>query len=311
MATGRSDKAGIMNRNIRWELCILALVILTLSGRNALAQEAKPTPTPPNEKPAAATADVKGKEAGTADNDDAADAKAKAQAADDNDGTDPTKPSPTSLTITTEYNRLRDGFYYNTLKGVYGRGISKDGRTTMQVSVPLANTNVLGDNGIGFGDIGFKVQRVVERTKSYGIVIAGEILFPTGRRSEHGSGRYVAKGTFIYAKFLKGGHIIAPSIVHGSSIAGDDTRQKINATVFDFYIVPRLKNKKLFMTIDPALTFNWENNVYNGALAVTVGRKLGEMFGGQAQIFVKPLVGIGGDRSFLWGFAVGYKVLGF
>jgi len=65
------------------------------------------------------------------------------------------------------------------------------------------------------------------------------------------------------------------------------------------------------MTIDPALTFNWENNVYNGALAVTVGRKLGEMFGGQAQIFVKPLVGIGGDRSFLWGFAVGYKVLGF
>ena len=41
------------------------------------------------------------------------------------------------------------------------------------------------------------------------------------------------------------------------------------------------------------------------------GRVVGKAFGGNAIVFIKPSVFVGGDRPGSWGLEVGYKVLGF
>lgn len=79
----------------------------------------------------------------------------------------------------------------------------------------------------------------------------------------------------------------------------------------DFYYVPKLKDQRYFVTVDPAWTADLENNAKFGSLAVTIGRLLGRAFGASTQLYVKPSVFAGSERSADWGLEVGYKVVGF
>jgi hypothetical protein len=227
-----------------------------------------------------------------------------------NNGTDPTRLT-TILNFSTEYLSLRGGRYNNTVKFFFEKPITNDARTALRFTAPLVNTNVLGDNGIGVGDVSLKLTKVAKVTRSYGIVAAGEIIFPSASRTELGSGKFVAKPSLIYAKFLKGGSIFAPAIVHSVSFAGKSNRASVNNTVFDFYFVPKLKDPKNFITIDPALTLDWETRRQYGLVAVTFGRTVGKVFGGIAQVSAKPTVFIGGERVGNWGMQFGFKILGF
>lgn len=227
-----------------------------------------------------------------------------------NDGTDPTKLI-SFAGISSEYISIRGGFYNNTVKLKFSKPITKSAKTNFVLTVPLVNTNVLRNNGIGIGDVGIKFNHVAKVTRQYGIVVAGEMVFATASRTELGTGKNVFKGTFTYAKFLKGNHIFAPTIVQSNSLWGKSTRARVNNTVFDFYIVPKLKDPKTFITIDPALTLDWVTKKQFGSVAVTIGRAVGKMLGGQGQVFVKPSFLIGGERSANWGIEFGFKVLGF
>lgn len=111
--------------------------------------------------------------------------------------------------------------------------------------------------------------------------------------------------------FLTGGHIFAPAAVQTKSLGGNSARAKVNNTVFDFYYVPRLSDPKTFVTVDPALSFDWEREKTFASLAVTLGRAIGPAFGGNAQVFIKPSVFGGGERPANRGVEVGYKVIGF
>jgi hypothetical protein len=136
-------------------------------------------------------------------------------------------------------------------------------------------------------------------------------VFDTARRQELGNGKTVFKGSFVYAMFLQGGDIFAPAFVQSNSLGGDSNRAKVNSTAFDFYYVPKLADPKTFVTVDPALSFDWESKKQFASLAVTVGRAIGPAFGGNGQVFIKPVVFGGGERSANWGLEVGYKVIGF
>jgi hypothetical protein len=67
----------------------------------------------------------------------------------------------------------------------------------------------------------------------------------------------------------------------------------------------------MFMTIDPALNYDWANNGTFGSLSVTLGRSVGKMFGGIGQFTLKPTILVGGDRGANWGMQAGFKVVNF
>lgn len=85
--------------------------------------------------------------------------------------------------------------------------------------------------------------------------------------------------------------------MQSNSLTGSRERAEINSTVFDFYFVPKLADPSNFITIDPALSFDWESEREFSSLAVTMGRAVGTAFGGNGRVFVKPSVFAGGERS--------------
>jgi hypothetical protein len=227
----------------------------------------------------------------------------------ENDGTDPTRPVRTASML-YEHIDLRGQFNSEIVTLNYSQPIGS-GRSAVKVEVPFSSVDVLGNKSMDIGDVSFKFTNIPVVTRKYGIVIGLEMVLNTAARPELGSGKNVLKPSFIYAKFLKNGSIIAPSLVHNVSLWGDKGRPSVNLTTFDLYFVPRLKNPRMYMTIDPAMNIDWENKKEYPALAVTLGYKLGNMFGGKGQVFIKPSTTFFSDRPVDWGVKAGFQVLNF
>lgn len=155
------------------------------------------------------------------------------------------------------------------------------------------------------GDISIKYTNVLERNPEYGVVVSAELFLDMAARREPGSGKNVLKLTGIYARFLDGGNIFAPALVHSVAVWGDSSRSNVNVTTADFYYVPRLTNPKLYMTLDPNVSYDWESERTYGGLAVTLGYRLGPMLGGRGQVFIKLQGLAGADRPVNWGIAAG------
>ncbi len=239
-------------------------------------------------------------------------AVALAQEADKevNNGTDPTKP-PKLLQVSYAFNELRQGFRSDLIKLTYQTPIDPDRRIVGVVRVPLVSTDVLGRSGYGLGDIELGINKVLSITPKHGTVLRADFILNSADRVERGTGKNVLKLTGIYAYFLPDGAIFAPSLVQSNSLWGDGDRKAVNFTTVDFYYVPKLANRKLFVTLDPNINYNWEAEDFFAGFAVTLGCSLGPSMGGTSQVYVKPQILFGSERPSNWGIEIGYKLLGF
>lgn len=227
-----------------------------------------------------------------------------------NNGTDPTKLT-TQAQVTWERLDLNGGFRSDSLKLNYTVPFGEKRDWSVRYRVPLASVDALGNNSYGLGDASVQVAHVFGLSRKGGWVAQGEMIFDTASRDELGTGRNVLKGTLIKAWFLKDGAIFAPALVHSESFWGDDRRQDVRSTTMDLYYVPKLKDPRNLITVDPSINRDWENNRTFMGLAVTYGRVVGPAFGGTGIVTIKPSVFAGDGRPGDWGLEVGYKVLGF
>jgi hypothetical protein len=223
-------------------------------------------------------------------------------------GTDPTRVSRT-LQVKFEHLDLRDGFNSNSLRFWYTQPLGPG--TSAVFKLPVSQVDVLGNKDIGLGDVSVQVGRVFGLTPKGGHVVQGEVIFETATRRELGGNQTVAKATYIRAVFLKHG-ILAPSFLHNVGVAGQGDSPRVNLTTVDMYFVPKMANPRNLVTIDPNVSYNWENESFFPSLAVTVGRALGTSpIGGNQFLLVKPAIVFGSDRPNNWGVEVTYKVIGF
>jgi len=107
------------------------------------------------------------------------------------------------------------------------------------------------------------------------------------------------------------GSIFAPSFNQSVSKGKANTGERINNTVVDFYYVPHLADKRYYVTLDPAITYDWQASNPSAGFGVTLGRMLGPAFGGKGAFYVKPTVFAGAYRSADWSVEIGYKIIGF
>ncbi|QMW23032.1 hypothetical protein [Sandaracinobacteroides saxicola] len=227
-----------------------------------------------------------------------------------NDGTDPTQLL-TTAGISIEHFDFGGGFWRDQLNADLTIPFGSGDRQSLRVRTPFVATNVGRERGYGFGDVQVRYTSVLNVTRKAGWVFQGEMAFDTAAWPELGTGKNVAKLTLIYARFLPGGVIFAPAVVHSESLWGRTGRRGVSVTTVDFYVVPKLANPRFYMTIDPSLTQDWVNDKFYPAAAVTLGYKLGPAMGGQLQAFVKPSVAAFGDRPFNWAMQAGVQLLGF
>jgi hypothetical protein len=237
-------------------------------------------------------------------------ANAQTDTAPTDNGTDPTRLS-TSGGLLYEHLALRGSGSVGTLTLLYAVPLGDKQDFSLRLRAPVVRNNTLGHGGFALGDVALQLSHVFGLTREHGFVAQGELAFDTARRPELGNGKPVLKGSFAYVMFLQGGDIFAPTLVQSHSVGGDSQRARINHTEIDFYYVPKLAEPKTFVTLAPSLNFDWESKERFATLAVTLGRVLGPAFGGSSQLFVRPKVFGGAERSANWGVDVGYRVIGF
>jgi hypothetical protein len=228
--------------------------------------------------------------------------------AEPDNGTDPTRVRR-SLTADFKHFDLRGGFTSDTLEAVYAEPLGS--HTSLTATVPFPSVDTAGNAAMGFGDVELLLTNIPVVTRQYGIVVKAGATFDTASRPELGTGNTVLEGTAIYARFLKGGAILAPSLEYDYGVERDAGRSRVNQLTFDLYYVPHLKNRAWYMTLDPFVNLDFTADRQSGGLTVTLGRVIGPALGGRLQAYVKPGVFIGSDRSSNWGIETGIKLLGF
>lgn len=227
---------------------------------------------------------------------------------EDDNGTDPTRVRR-YLTLNFEHTDLRAGFSSDAFELDFSQPIGAHTSVTLTLNAP--SVDVAGERSIGMGDTELVVTHIPVVTHTHGVVFKAGVILDTASRPELGSGNTVLEGTFIYAWFLKGGHIFAPSFEYNYGVERDDRRERVNSLTADFYYVPRLKDRRFYMTVDPFVTLDFENEHHFGGLSVTVGRMIAPMAGGRLQAYVKPSAFVGKDRAANWGIETGLKLIGF
>lgn len=223
-------------------------------------------------------------------------------------GTDPTRVRR-SLTLSFEHTDLRGGFTSDAFEVDFSQPIASHSSITVTLNAP--SVDVAGEKSIGFGDTELVVTHIPVVTHTHGVVLKAGVILDTASRPELGSGNTVLEGTFIYAWFLKGGHIFAPSFEYNYGLDPDRGRSRVNSLTADFYYVPRLKDKRLYATLDPFVTFDFEDSRHFAGVAVTLGRVLAPLLGGRLQAYAKPSIFVGKDRSANWAMEGGLKLIGF
>ncbi|MBP6597576.1 MAG: hypothetical protein KA187_01530 [Arenimonas sp.] len=225
-------------------------------------------------------------------------------------GTDPTLLSR-QVQATFEHTRLRNGFEANLLNLNFSQPFGEKRDSALRFRLPLASNNVLGSEAYRLGDATVQLTHVFDVTRTRGRVFLAEMSFDTADRPELGTGQNVFKGTYIHAFFLERGGIFAPAFVHNESLWGDDDRAKVRVSTVNLYYVPDLRDPRNLITLDSSVTRDWEGGREFAALAITFGRVIGPMFGGNGIVSVKPTLYGGGERPATWGAEVGFRVIGF
>ena len=194
----------------------------------------------------------------------AAPASDPARSAAAENGTDPTQ----LLTVAEakhEYLDLNQGISSGTLRLTWTQPIDAARKWAVITRVLVTSIDAGGNDSFDIGDASLKISHVYGLTKTHAWVAQGELIFDTAARPELGTGKDVFKGTLIYARFLKNGAIFAPAWVQSNSVAGQERRDGVNITTFDFYYVPKMADPRNLITYDPALNFDWQSDKESSA----------------------------------------------
>ena len=226
----------------------------------------------------------------------------------DKTGTNPLNFQQT-VGLKNEYNDLGDG-YANFTRLVYAYPLWSN--LKLGAEIPLLASDASGADEFGLSDIVLKSSWIPYATKKMGVALGADLAAPTASDETLGTGKWILSPSLTLAFFLPGNAIFAPAYKHGFSFAGDNDRADIQVGTADFYLVKKFDRNRQWLTFDPTLLFDYENDRYDSStVRLTYGRVLGKLGGGVLSGFVKPGVGIGCERPNDWSFEAGVSLIGF
>jgi hypothetical protein len=221
---------------------------------------------------------------------------------DDKTGTNPVNFQNT-MVLWNEYRDLPGDHYFNQAVFEYRQPLQDRG-AELRLRVPMVASDLSGDTEFGIGDIALRYLRSLKLTRKYAWAAGLETFFDTAGDDALGTGKYQLAPVVYYVMFLGPGRLIAPGYQHNFSIGGDDDRADINSGALDLYCLQMAKGGKSWVMLDPGLIINYEDdNSVSGYLKVVLGASIG----GGASTYLKPAIGIGGDRSMDWSLEFGFK----
>ena len=123
----------------------------------------------------------------------------------------------------------------------------------------------------------------------------------------------------FYVRFFRGGigpysggGLFAPGLQYKFSVDEDDGRSDTDQILIDLNFLVMGTNKTFWFFTDPQIVFDLENDIEFAILDFEFGWMMAQWFPdlkGQS-FYVRPSVGVGGDRPTDYGVEVGYKIVG-
>ena len=170
-------------------------------------------------------------------------------------------------------------------------------------------TDDLDDSG--FGDVDFRFLTVphLDMSKRIAVAVGLEIFLDTASDDALGSGSTSLGPQIFLVLFKPFGldlDLFAPAYQHKFSIDGKD----VNQSLIDLFILKTSEDKSLWALVDPAFVIDHEANTEYMLIDIELGTMLDKYLGTKGHsAYVRPSVGIGGDRPYDASIEVGYKIV--
>lgn len=234
-------------------------------------------------------------------------------------------------TGTNPINFTFDLRVYNEYLWLNTAGDGNQNLTTVEFRVPFldgkwqfrvrARANVinadLNDDGVdeldesGFGDLDFRFLTVpyVDPEKRIAFAAGLEVFLDTASDEALGSGS-TSLGPQIFLVFFKPFgldiDLFAPAYQHKFSIDGND----VNQSLIDLFMLKTSEDKTLWALVNPVFVIDHEANTEYMLIDIELGTMLDKYLGTKGHsVYVRPSVGIGGDRPYDASIEVGYKMV--
>lgn len=234
-------------------------------------------------------------------------------------------------TGTNPINFTFDLRVYNEYLWLNTAGDGNQNLTTVEFRVPFldgkwqfrvrARANVinadLNDDGVdeldesGFGDLDFRFLTVpyVNPEKRIAFAAGLEVFLDTASDEALGSGS-TSLGPQIFLVFFKPFgldiDLFAPAYQHKFSIDGND----VNQSLIDLFVLKTSEDKTLWALVNPVFVIDHEANTEYMLIDIELGTMLDKYLGTKGHsVYVRPSVGIGGDRPYDASIEVGYKIV--
>jgi len=175
-------------------------------------------------------------------------------------------------------------------------------------SATLTRSTPNGTSSIsGLGDVDARLLYLPVVRSNFALATGLEAAFNTASQPELGSGHTTLGPQVFIVLFnpLGAGTVFAPAYQYVFSVGDSDTRSDVSRSQIDLFFVWLAGNKKHWGVFDPQIVFDHESGQEFGLIEAEIG----QMMFGATSSYIRPGVGIGGDRPYDWNIEVGFKVI--
>ena len=242
-------------------------------------------------------------------------------------------------TGTNPINFQRDIRVHNQYSWLNTAGDGNQNLTTLEFRTPFADGKWqwrvrarhnwieadLNDDGSddidesGIGDIDMRVLTVPYLEGANAFAAAMEVFFDTASDDALGSGTTSLGPQVFYVRFFrggvgpyKGGGLFAPGFQYKFSIDEDDGRSETDQFLIDLNLLVMAEDKQSWFFTDPQIVIDNENDTEFAIIDIEFGWMMTKWFENLKghSFYIRPSVGVGGDRPTDGSIEVGYKIVG-
>ena len=201
-----------------------------------------------------------------------------------------------------------------------------DGKWQWRVRAPFKALEVDNPDGSvlidesGFGDLDmrFLTVPIIDMANMRAVAIGLELFLNTASEDVLGSGTTSLGPQVFFAKFFKGGlgpykggGMFAPGLQYQFSVDDEDGRSETEQILIDLNFFIIAKDKQSWFFTDPQIVFDLETEEEFAIVDFEFGFMMSKWTDLQGHsIYIRPSVGVGGDRPVDGSIEIGYKIVG-
>ena len=209
---------------------------------------------------------------------------------------------------TLEYRMpLMDGkwqFRLRTRATSFSADLNRDGSTDVD------------EGGMGDTDFRFLTVPIMDAPNRFALAFGFETFLNTASHDSLGSGR-TSLGPQVFLGFFSPFNgffdLIAPGYQHKFSVREESGVGDLEQGIIDLFCLKMSKDKQSWMMINPQFILDYENNTELAIIDFEFGTMMNKLLSSEAykghSAYIRPGIGVGGDRSMDYSIELGYKIV--